>query len=81
MALARIDPIGDDRRDVGLLKFGRALMWAMGVKADIDPNLFLPIEAPKREMTPDEALQTMLSFSRHHNGQQVNRNPESLPNP
>ena len=78
MALARIDPIGDDRRDVGLLKFGRALMWAMGVKAEIDPNLFLPIEVPKREMTSEEMFAALLSIG---NGNKVNRNPESLPNP
>lgn len=67
MALAGIEAIGDDRRDLAFCKLGVALLRALGVKAEIDPNVFLPIEIPKRVMTDEDMLATLLGISGRHN--------------
>lgn len=67
MALAGVEAIGDDRDNLAMCKLGMALLRALGVKAEIDPNVFLPIEIPKRVMTAEDMLATLLNFSGRHN--------------
>lgn len=84
IALARIEPIGSDRRDLGVMKLGMAILRALGVKQQIDPNVFLPIEVPKPEMTAEEQFNALLNYSKSHNqrhGDQINRNTEGLADP
>lgn len=47
-----------------MFKLGVALMRALGVKDDIDPNHLLPIQQPKQEQNTQEAYQALLAITK-----------------
>lgn len=80
LALAQIEAIGSDRRDLGLMKCTIRLLRHWGLTGEIDPNDLLPMKVERPEMTDQEMYASLLAHSNRHNGQ-VNRNPESLADP
>ena len=69
--LAGIETVGEDRRDLGIVKLAIASLRAAGVKGEIDIGNLLPNPPEKHEQTGEDMYAALKAIS---NGNKVNRN-------